>query len=272
MHVTKLPFPVPSKRGVLIAAGVVSFLGILASAEAATSREVDRGPSTPEVFMPQDPYLAYLDELAGHSPSCKSQTDAVRKMLSALDEHIANYAAAAGDKREDVVAAIAKLTPDLRKAERNLAECFELIALGGEDSKLWTDVKAPPVPEPPEVVVAEETPEGEEEPRRRRDRSRRDEEMAVPPPVPAFPAIPPAPPRELAFLELLQQEAGDGTFSAAFVADVESLLGERRQLALRFLQAREEERPTINFVISVVSRRMHQAADAILDPTTLAAN
>jgi hypothetical protein len=272
-----------SPRRRLLPAGLsflvfASFLVTLPTAEAARqSREVAPPPAEAEATAPADPYIAYLDALGAHSESCKSQTEAVKEMLGAMDGLVSKYQSTAGDDRKQLVQELSNVAAKLSEAENQLAECYELVPLSKDNYMLWSAAEAPPLPEPappPPPPPAPANTEDMSEREIREAEKKRAEAFAasLPPPKPLIPAVPPAPPREQAFVELLQSEAGDSSYGTEYASDTENFLAERRQLALRYLQAQEQDRAQINFLIATVSRRVHHSANGVINPDYLASN
>lgn len=238
------------------------------------SRSDEKQPPVPEVMAPTDPYLAYLDEVAEASSSCKTHAAAVKELLNAQSELVSEYLSADPQARENAQQQLVELTRKIADAESKLAECFGLDFLE-RDTKLWSpnakwDREAPA---PSKGATRARTAAGQGDEAARQ--STTDEVVVTTPPPPpvarSLPAVPPAPEREATYVEFLQSQAGDSTFASEYATDVQKLLAERRQLAVRFLRAPESTRRHLHTVIGAINHRLRISAEAIHEAATLGA-
>jgi len=252
-------------------ASLAVMLVAVPSLDAARKSKTDEAPAPqPEVFVPTDPYVSFLDELGKKSPDCKSHTDEVKKRLSALDDVVGRYQSAAPAERKKLIEELKDSSSQLAEVENKLTTCFDMAPSTRDGTGTWSaaEIPATALPAPEEETTPPPAASDEKQPAT----SAAKQALIEPEPSVPLPAIPPAPPREIAYLELLKQAAGNTGYGLAFSEDVEQLLAERRQLALRYLEAEDDDRPNLGFVIAVVSRRLRSSAEGVMDSATVATN
>ncbi len=248
------------RAGGLVLITALALVSFRTSATAARSRDRSAPPPTPEVYAPVDPYMKYLDVLGSESSSCKSHVDEAKKMLNAQADLTSRYAQASPEERKQLDQSLRDLGKKLAAAEVGLEKCYGPGFMTRKDETMWSEAAPPKSSNPPPADQSAAQPAANAT---TTDSGESGSAQVPTAPQPPLPATPPPPPRELSFVQMLKSRAGETTYAHDFATDVQNLLEQRRVLALRFLEASDEERPYLNAVIAAVSHRLHDTADAI---------
>jgi hypothetical protein len=205
-------------------------------------KSATRAPALPA--PPSDPYGAFLNEVAAKSESCKKHAEALQALLKQREGLIAPIESAGSEQKTQHAAAIAELDQKIAAEELALNECQA------------SETPAEPPATPPTVPLAKDG-------------------SVIPieklketyfPPVPAAPpaiTVPPAPTGESAYVDFLAAHAGGSPTLWELVEDVRQLLEERREAAVRYLNAAEGIRPFLAAQIYALSQRITETADGI---------
>jgi hypothetical protein len=192
-----------------------------------------------------DPYLAYLESLDSRDAACHEHSATLRSLLTERERLARTFLDAAPAVRADLIGAMEALDQRIEEAETAL-----------ENGLARSEPGDAPGLAPLPVVDVQAL-------RKQSQRWRKPIYPPVPPPL-VIPELP-VTAGEAAYLDYLLVRAGDSTFAQALVADVASLLHERRELAYRHAHSRALERARLEGTIRAVSLHVRISARAVAE-------
>jgi hypothetical protein len=226
---------------------------LLAGLAALTASAVNPPANVPAPAAPSavaiDPYLAYLESLDTRSASCLEHSFALRALLAERERLAYTFLQATPTGRADLTRAMEALDQRIEAAETALETSVAATEPGD----------APNLAPPPEVDI--------EAIRAQSQRWRKPMYLPLPPPL-VIPELP-APTSEALYLDYLTVRAGDSKFAQDLVANVTTLLHERRELAYRHAHSRAHERARIEGTLRAISLQVRTSAGAIAEGATV---